>query len=131
MCHSTSLGPAIRIDKGNKANIGIIARRPEYLPWIWNRLTEDAVASYFDHFLEHTGARPVERFLMPGSNAINFLLHDVLGGGGVASLRNDNQGKGYAQLLLDYPIAVPHEMAERAAAEWPAPAELKGEAHAA
>jgi hypothetical protein len=95
-------------DKGNKANIGIMARNPEYLPWIWAALTEEAVAARFAHFLEGD----VERFLMPGPSAINFLLHDVLGGGGVASLRNDPQGKGYAQVLLDYPIPVPTEIAE-------------------
>jgi len=95
-------------DKGDKANIGIIARRPEYLPWIWAALTEEAVAARFAHFL----AGPVERFLLPGSNAVNFLLHDVLGGGGVASLRNDPQGKGYAQVLLDHPIPVPAALAE-------------------
>jgi len=95
-------------DKGDKANIGIIARRPEFLPWIWAALDEEVVAARFAHFLEG-GARSgaVERFLMPGPNAINFLLHAVLGGGGVASLRNDAQGKGYAQVLLDHPVAVP------------------------
>ncbi len=96
-------------DKGNNANIGIIARKPEYLPWIWNALTEDAVAARFDHFLEGK----VERFLMPGPHAINFLLHDVLGGGGVASLRNDPQGKGYAQVLLDIEVPVPHTLMEK------------------
>jgi len=95
-------------DKGDKANIGIIARRPEYLPYIWAALTEEAVAARFAHFLRG----PVERFLLPGSNAVNFLLHDVLGGGGVASLRNDPQGKGYAQVLLDHPITVPAALAE-------------------
>jgi hypothetical protein len=95
-------------DKGDKANIGIIARRPDYLPYIWTALTEDAVAARFAHFLRG----PVERFLLPGSNAVNFLLHDVLGGGGVASLRNDPQGKGYAQVLLDHPITVPAALAE-------------------
>lgn len=96
-------------DKGDKANIGIIARQPEYLPWIWAALTEQAVADCFAHFLKGG----VERFYLPGSNSINFLLHDVLGGGGIASLRNDPQGKGYAQLLLDYPIPVPQALAER------------------
>ncbi len=95
-------------DKGDKANIGIIARRPEYLPYIWAMLTEEAVAARFVHFLRG----PVERFLLPGSDAMNFLLHDVLGGGGVASLRNDPQGKGYAQVLLDHPIPVPAALAE-------------------
>ena len=71
-------------------------------------MTEDVITERFAHFLEGG----VERFMMPGSNAMNFLLHDVLGGGGVASLRNDAQGKGYAQLLLDQPIEIPKKMAE-------------------
>ncbi len=96
-------------DKGDKANIGIIARKPEYLPYIGAVLTEQAVAARFKHFLHG----PVERFLMPGLNAINFLLHEVLGGGGIASLRNDPQGKSYAQILLDHPIAVPTQLAEK------------------
>jgi len=95
-------------DKGDKANIGIIARKQDYLPYIVSALTEQAVAARFEHFLEG----PVERFLMPGLNAVNFLLHDVLGGGGVASLRNDPQGKSYAQILLDHPIPVPVKLAE-------------------
>jgi len=95
-------------DKGDKANVGVIARKPEYLPWIWKALTEDAVATRFAHFLKGD----VERFLMPGTNAINFLLHDVLGGGGVASIRNDPQAKGYSQLLLFAMIPVPRSLAE-------------------
>ena len=90
-------------------NIGIIAHKPEYLPWIWNAITEERVAERFSHFLEG----PVERFLLPGPNAINFLLHDVLGGGGIASLRNDPQGKGYAQLLLDEEVPIPDFLLER------------------
>ena len=62
----------------------------------------------FEHFLKGS----VERFYLPGSNSINFLLHDVLGGGGVASLRADPQGKGYAQILLSTEIAIPQKMAE-------------------
>ncbi|MFT4613423.1 MAG: hypothetical protein ACI9NT_000562 [Bacteroidia bacterium] len=99
-------------DKGDKANVGIIARKPEYLPYIWQALTEESVTARFAHFLADTSKGAVERYLLPGSNAINYLLHDVLGGGGIASLRNDSQGKGYAQLLLACPIAVPKEIAE-------------------
>ncbi len=95
-------------DKGDKANIGIIARQPQYLPYIISALSEQAVAARFDHFLNG----PVERFLMPGLNAINFLLHDALGGGGIASLRNDPQAKCFAQILLDHPIPVPTALAE-------------------
>ena len=99
-------------DKGNKANIGIIARRQEYLPYICATLTEAEVRKRFAHFLGDTKKGSVERYLLPSSNAINFLLHDVLGGGGVASIRNDAQGKGYAQLLLSCPISVPTAIAE-------------------
>ena len=99
-------------DKGDKANIGIIARRPEYLPYIWQALGEDVVRARFAHFLASTTGGEVERFLLPGAHAINFLLHNVLGGGGVASIRNDPQAKGYAQLLLSCPIPVPRAMAE-------------------
>ena len=95
-------------DKGNKANIGVIARKPEYLPWIWAALSEQTVAGVFEHFLDGG----VERYYLPGSHSINFLLHEVLGGGGIASLRNDPQGKGYAQILLAHPIPVPGSLAE-------------------
>lgn len=99
-------------DKGNKANIGIIARQPEYLPYICAALTTEVVRARFAHFLADAEGDRVERFLLPGAHALNFLLHDVLGGGGVASLRNDPQGKGYAQLLLACPIPVPAALAE-------------------
>ena len=98
-------------DKGNKANIGIIARKPEYLPYIYAALTEQAVAQRFAHFIQSSAAAPVERYLMPGCHGMNFLIHDVLGGGGMASLRNDSQGKGYSQLLLDAQIPVSAEIA--------------------
>jgi hypothetical protein len=98
-------------DKGNKANIGIIARKPEYLPYIYAALTEQAVAQRFGHFIQSSVAAPVERYLMSGCQGINFLIHDVLGGGGMASLRNDSQGKGYSQLLLDAQIPVSAEIA--------------------
>ncbi|MGF1454639.1 MAG: acyclic terpene utilization AtuA family protein [Alphaproteobacteria bacterium] len=94
-------------DKGDHANVGIIARNPDYLPFIWAALTEEVVAGVFAHF---DPAR-VERFYLPGPPAINFMIHEVLGGGGMASLRNDPQGKGYAQILLDYPIPVPARLA--------------------
>lgn len=94
-------------DKGNDANIGIIARKPEYLPFIRQALTEETVANYFAHFLEGS----VERYEIPGIHALNFVLHNVLGGGGIASLRNDPQGKAYAQMLLDHPVSVPLALA--------------------
>lgn len=93
-------------DKGNHANVGVIARRADYLPWLWRALTTETVAARFRHLLEG----PVERFFLPGPGAINFVLYDVLGGGGVASLRNDPQGKAFAQILLAIPIPVPVDL---------------------
>lgn len=95
-------------DKGNKANIGIIPRDPAFSPWIWQQVTTEVVKERFAHFLEGD----VERFFMPGTGATNFLLHDVLGGGGMASLRNDPQGKSYAQILLDMPVELPCSLLE-------------------
>ncbi|MGA2128978.1 MAG: hypothetical protein ABSG76_22840 [Xanthobacteraceae bacterium] len=97
-------------DKGNSANIGIIARRPEFLPWLRAALTSQAVKNFF----AHTGVAAVERFEVPGIHALNFVLHDALGGGGVASLRIDPQGKAFAQMLMDLPVPVPRAIAEAA-----------------
>jgi hypothetical protein len=97
-------------DKGNKANVGIIARKPEYLPYIWAALTEEKIGEVYGHFTDDPAA--VEKFYLPGSNAINFLIDNVLGGGGAASLRNDAQAKGYAQILLPHMIPVSKSIAE-------------------
>jgi hypothetical protein len=93
-------------DKGDKANIGIIARRPEYLPLLSQWLTPERVAAHF----QHNAPSRVERFDLPGTNAMNFLLHDVLGGGGMASLRTDNLAKCYAQVLLCMEVPVPDDI---------------------
>lgn len=97
-------------DKGNKANVGIIARDAAYLPYIWAALDEDAIRHRFGHFIGDNPA--LARFYLPGSHAMNILIEDALGGGGVASLRNDPQGKAYAQILLDHPIPIPQKLAE-------------------
>jgi hypothetical protein len=98
-------------DKGNAANIGVIARQPDYLPWLRASLTIQAVGEFF----AHTGVTKVERYELPGIHALNFLLHDALGGGGVASLRIDPQGKAFAQMLMDAPIAVPRALGDQLA----------------
>jgi hypothetical protein len=90
-------------DKGNSANIGVIARRADDLRLIKAALTAEAVKDYF----RQTGVSRVERFDLPGIAALNFVLHDCLGGGGVASLRIDPQGKAFAQMLMDFPVPVP------------------------
>ena len=97
-------------DKGNHANIGVIARRPEYLPFMNAALGEEAVADYMQHVLDpDTGS--VSRWSLPGMNAFNFLLKNALGGGGIASLRIDPQGKAFAQQLLDMPVMVSEKIA--------------------
>lgn len=90
-------------DKGDKANIGVLARKPEYLPWIARGVTADSVRDWLAHFARGD----VQRFDWPGLNGFNFLLDQALGGGGTASLRHDAQGKALAQILLDMPVAVP------------------------
>jgi hypothetical protein len=97
-------------DKGNKSNIGIIARHRDYVPYIWAALDEATIAHRFAHFMAPGSG--CQRYYLPGSHSINFLIEEALGGGGVASLRNDPQGKAYAQILLDHPIAVPTHIAE-------------------
>jgi hypothetical protein len=98
-------------DKGNAANIGIIARRPDYLPWLRQTLTAEAVQAFF----AHAGVSKVERHELPGIHALNFVLHDALGGGGVASLRIDPQGKAFAQMLMDYPVGISQTLADQLA----------------
>jgi hypothetical protein len=97
-------------DKGNLSNIGVIARRAEWLPLLWEQLTPERVKAYLAHLVEGD----VERFHLPGIAAINFMLHDALDGGGPASHRIDPLGKGMAQLLLDMPIEVPRVIAREA-----------------
>ncbi len=92
-------------DKGDRSNIGVIARRPEYLPLIVAQVTPAVVAKYFAHLVKG----PVRRFLMPGIRACNFVLDGALGGGGTSSLRMDPLGKGMAQMLLDLEVSIPHE----------------------
>jgi len=90
-------------DKGDIANIGVLARKPEFVAVLRQNLTADAVQDYLAHFAKGK----VERFEWPGLNAFNFLLHEGLGGGGIASLRHDPQGKAMAQILMDMPVEVP------------------------
>ncbi|EKB32803.1 DUF1446 domain-containing protein [Acinetobacter baumannii] len=99
-------------DKGNHSNIGVIARKAEYLPWIRAALTEETVASYMQHVLDAEKGRVI-RYELPGLNALNFMLENALGGGGVASLRIDPQGKAFAQQLLDMPVKVPAHLLEK------------------
>jgi hypothetical protein len=96
-------------DKGNVSNIGLIARRAEWLPLLWARVTPEVVQRYFAHLVKGR----VERYHLPGIAAMNLMLHDALAGGGPASPRFDPLGKGMAQMLLDLPVAVPASLAAR------------------
>jgi len=94
-------------DKGNSCNIGIIARKPEYLPFIRRALTTEAIHEFMNHVFDGAKNPRVERFDLPGLHALNFLLHESLGGGQAASLRLDPLAKGMAQQLLEFPIPIP------------------------
>ena len=90
-------------DKGDTSNIGVIARRPEWLPLLRAQLTEARVAEHLAHLVKG----PVTRHEVPGIHAFNFVCEQALGGGGMASLRNDPLGKGMGQILLAMPVRVP------------------------
>jgi hypothetical protein len=95
-------------DKGDNANIGIFARRPEYEPILDAEVTEEAVAKYFAHRIQGK----VTRWRLPGIHGFNFLLRQALGGGGMASLKADPLAKAFAQMLLDMPVRVPASLAD-------------------
>jgi hypothetical protein len=90
-------------DKGNTSNIGVIARRPEWLPHLREHLTEERVAQWLAHLVKGK----VTRYDVPGIHAMNFVCEQALDGGGMASLRNDPLGKGMAQILLAMPVKKP------------------------
>ncbi|OWK28355.1 hypothetical protein SPDO_27570 [Sphingomonas dokdonensis] len=97
-------------DKGNAFNVGVIARRPDFLPWIRAGLTEDAVQAFFAHEFEGASHPEVRRYDLPGMNAINLHCIQSLGGGQFASLRLDALAKGKGQQLLDMKVKVPRRL---------------------
>jgi hypothetical protein len=90
-------------DKGNSSNVAIIAREPRYLPLLRRQVTPERIVAQLGHLV----GGPAERFEAPGLHALNFLISDALGGGGMASLRIDPQGKAYGQMALEMMIEVP------------------------
>ncbi len=90
-------------DKGNTANIGIIAREARHYTLLVRYLTAERVRCHFEGICFGR----VERFELPNIGALNFVLHDALGGGGTRSLRNDSQGKTFASVLLRMELDVP------------------------
>jgi hypothetical protein len=95
-------------DKGNTANVGLIALSPELYPILRRSVTAARVARHFRGMVSR-----VERFELPNLNALNFLLHDALDGGGTISLKTDAQGKVYSTALLRMQIPVPGAIARR------------------
>ena len=89
-------------DKGDAANIGLIAFKKEDYELLKNKVTADAVKRHFEGIC----FGPVERYEMPNINALNFVLHNTLGGGGTVSLKNDAQGKTLASALLMMEIEI-------------------------
>ncbi len=104
-------------DKGDTANVGVIALKPEWYPVLERHLTLTAVRSHFHGVI--TG--PVERFELPNLHAVNFLLHGALDGGGTLSLKTDAQGKVFSTAMLRLVLDVPDDEA--------AAAHLSGEKH--
>ena len=107
-------------DKGDTANVGVIAYDPEHYELLLSQLTADRVKAHFGRMV----SGDVERFELPNLGALNFLLHAALGGGGTLSLMNDAQGKVFSTALLRMEIEVPNEVADavkgrgRVPADW-------------
>lgn len=97
-------------DKGDTANVGVIALKPEWYPVLARYLTVERVASHFHGMI--TG--PVERYELPNLGALNFLLHGALDGGGTLSLKTDAQGKVYSTALLRLVLELPDSVIREA-----------------
>ncbi len=93
-------------DKGDTSNVGVIARKPEYYEIIKKEVTPERVKAHFGDMVKG----PVERFELPNIGALNFLLHNALGGGGTITLKHDAQGKTMSTALLRMEIEVPDDL---------------------
>ena len=89
-------------DKGDTANIGLIARKPEFYPVLEKYVTAEVVKKHFENIC----LGRVQRFELPNLGALNFLLYEALGGGGTKSLKNDAQGKTLSSALLRLEIQI-------------------------
>jgi hypothetical protein len=97
-------------DKGDTANVGLIALEPEFYPLLVEQVTVARVKRHFKGMV-----KGVERFELPNLGALNFLLHGALDGGGTISLKTDAQGKVYSTALLRLEIPVPAELMRKVA----------------
>jgi hypothetical protein len=98
-------------DKGDTANVGVIALRPEWYDVLEQQVTRERVAEHFRGMIEGG----VDRYELPNLRALNFLLHGALDGGGTLSLKTDAQGKVFSTALLRMVIDVPDSDAKRLA----------------
>ena len=94
-------------DKGDTVNVGVIALEPEYYDVLVRELTPERVKAHFGELVKGH----VERFELPNLGALNFLLHNALGGGGTVSLMTDAQGKTFSTAMLRLELDVPDELA--------------------
>jgi len=99
----TKIAHARSGDKGDTANIGLIALREEFYPLLVREVTAERVKQHFKGICKGE----VERFELPNLGALNFLLHESLGGGGTLSLMTDAQGKTFSTALLRMEIEIP------------------------
>lgn len=95
-------------DKGDTANVGVIALEDRFYPILEREVTEEKVKAHFGEIVKGE----VERFELPNLKALNFLLHESLGGGGTLSLMTDAQGKTFSTALLRMMIDIPDEEAK-------------------
>ena len=96
-------------DKGDTANVGLIALREQFYPVLVREVTAARVKEHFKGIC----LGKVERFELPNLGALNFLLHESLGGGGTLSLMTDAQGKTFSTALLRMEIVIPDDEAVR------------------
>ncbi len=105
----TKIAHARSGDKGDTANVGLIALKDEIYPILVREVTAERVKEHFGEIVKGE----VERFELPNLGALNFLLHESLGGGGTLSLMTDAQGKTFSTALLRMKIEIPDEEAEK------------------
>ena len=104
----TKLAHARSGDKGDTANVGVIALKEEFYPLLIREVTAEKVKEHFGEMVKGE----VERFELPNLGALNFLLHESLGGGGTLSLMTDAQGKTFSTGLLRMKIEIPDDEAK-------------------
>lgn len=96
-------------DKGDGSNVGVIARHPDIYLFLEEKLTAEVVKEHMKYICKGK----VDRYELPNIGALNFVLHESLGGGGTVSLKLDAQGKTHASLLLKMDIDVPEALLEK------------------